>query len=140
MSCTPPVRTLSFPITVAFSKGGGAPNQGVSDIFVVSDDAFMQIAPLLKAIRTTLVLNNRTENAEVQVVLQPTDNGCTWGTDSVLLAYTTVVGSTTGAWFTNQTEFKRGIRVGVKVRQTTGTAVEMVSGMLIVDLELRSCK
>ena len=138
MSCSPPVRTLSFPISVAFSEGGSAPNQGVSDIFVLTDAEFTQIAPLLKAIRGTLVLSNRTENAEVQVVMQPTDDGCTWGADVQLLAYVSAVGATTGSWLTNQADFKRGIRVGVKVRQTTGTTVEMVRGTVILDLELRS--
>ncbi len=64
MSCGPPVRTLSFPISVAFSKGWASCRGVIAD--------------------------------------------------------------------------SRGIRVGLKVRQTTGTAVELVRGTVILDLELRS--
>jgi len=60
MSCTPPVRTLTLATnTPVWSKGGA---NGDSDIFVLSSDAIMQLAPLLSRVRATLTTDNPTTN------------------------------------------------------------------------------
>lgn len=140
MACnTPPVRTITLARRVPVWSKGGSVDQGRSDVFVLSDVDIEQVAPLLKAVRATLTVENRTINAEVEVVFQATNDGNVWETPIVLSqAWVDVDGPDTTPGYSTATNFKRGIRFGVRIRQATGTAVESARVSLVVDLELKS--
>lgn len=78
MACTPPVRTVTAARYQPVWSKGGATNQGISEVFVFTGRNIMAIAPMLKAVRATLTVENRTINAEVEVVFQATNDGITW--------------------------------------------------------------
>lgn len=86
MSCTPPVRTITVARNQPVWSQGGATNQGLSDVFVFTGDDVMQIAPMLSQVRATLIVDNRTINAEVEVVMQSTLDGVNWSNPMAALA------------------------------------------------------
>ncbi len=86
MSCTPPVRTLTVARNQPVWSQGGATNPGLSDIFVFTGDEFMQVAPMLSQVRATLIVDNRTLNAEIEVVMQSTLDGINWSNPIAALA------------------------------------------------------
>ena len=134
--CKPPIRTTSSS-RIVFSMGGSTV-QGESAVFVFTSEAEMQIAPLLDAFRVTALVNARSAQLEFKLVYQYTDDGCTWSAAQSVDQGTWLTATTTSAWNTSTANFKRGIRVGVVVRQTTGTNVEMADLTLIIDWDLRS--
>lgn len=140
MACnTPPVRTITVCRREPSWSKGGATDQGRSEVFVLSADSLVEVAALLKAVRATLTVENRTLNAEVEVVFQATNDGCTWEAPVVRSqAWVNADGTDTTPWYSTATNFKRGIRFGVRIRQATGTAVEMARVTLVLDLELKS--
>jgi len=99
----------------------------------------MQVAPMLSQVRATLIVDNRTLNAEIEVVMQSTLDGINWSNPVVLSqAWVNANGPDITAWHTNAADFTRGIRFGVRIRQAAGTAVEMARVSLILDLQLKS--
>ncbi len=139
MACTPPVRTVTAARYQPVWSKGGATNQGISEVFVFTGRNIMEIVPMLKAVRATLTVENRTINAEVEVVFQATNDGITWEAPIVLSqAWVNADTTDTTPWYTTVGNFKRGIRFGVRIRQATGTAVEMARVSLVLDLELKS--
>lgn len=114
-------------------------NQGLSEVFVLSGDNVTQIAPMLAAVRATLTVDNRTLNAEVEVVFQTTSDGISWEAPIVLSqAWVNMDTTDTTSWYSTTSNFKRGIRFGVRIRQASGTAVESARVSLVLDLELKS--
>jgi hypothetical protein len=137
MSCKPPIRTITTARRVlCFSEGGSAP--GESEIHVLTSEEIEQIAPLLAGVRVTITVENATEVCQTKTVLQATSDGCTWGDSVDLESYTAGNRVTTTAWHTTATSFLRGIRIGVLVGQTSGTAIQMCKVTLVIDFELRS--
>lgn len=66
-------------------------------------------------------------------------DGCVWETPIPLTTgFITTNGSTTTPWYTTTSNFKKCVRFGVRVKQATGTAVELARVTLELDLELRS--
>lgn len=138
MSCTPPIRTLTTVQRLVFSNGGNAP--GTSGVFVLSDDEMVEVAPLLLGVRVTVIISNATPDFMSQVVLQWTDDGCTWSNPINLES--SPVGddrTLTLAWYTTTADFRRGIRVGVRASQEAGVnAIQFGYAQFIIDLQLRS--
>lgn len=122
---------------VVFSLGTA--NPGTSPIHVLSPDQMVQIAPLLKAFRATVVVENASTNCETKAVFQATDDGITWG-NSVGLEANFVAGNrtTTTDWYSDTANFKRGIQIGVLVQQSSViTTLEVCKVTMIVDLEFK---
>ena len=144
MGCQPSVKTTTSTKRVVYSKGGST-NLGVSSIFVLTSDDLVQLAPLLAQLRVSVVTENLSEQAELWPFIETTQDGCTWsetttqflvgGSSATWISTDT---TTTTDWWTAVTELFRGLRIGVKVRQTTGTNVEAATVQLVVDWELKS--
>ncbi len=139
MSCSSPIRSLRLVSREAVWSKGGDDQESLSDIFVLSDSELESVGPELKAVRATVTIANRTINASVEVVLQTSSDGCTWETPIPLTTgFITTNGSSTTPWYTTTSNFKKLVRFGVRVKQATGTAVELARVSLEPDLELRS--
>lgn len=139
MSCTPPIRTLTIARREPVWSTGGSGSSGLSEVFVLSSDDIAQVAPLLAQLRATLTVENRTLNASVEVVFQTTSDGVTWETAIPLSqAFVTTNTTDTTPWYTDTANFKRGIRVGVRIKQATGNAVESARVTVVLDLQLKS--
>ena len=111
---------------------------GTSPIFVMTPAELMQIAPKLLQFRATIVVENKSENFACEAVYQYTNDGCTWSAEQSVDAGLGYVSATaTTAWNNTIANFTRGIRIGLRAKQTTGTNVEMGQVSLIIDLELR---
>jgi len=144
MGCQPTVKTTTSTRHVVYSKGGST-NQGVSAIFVLTPDDLISLAPLLAQLRVTLVTENLSDQAEIWPFIETTQDGCTWtetttqllvgGSSATWISDDT---TTTTDWWTAAPELFRGLRLGVKIRQTTGTNVEGATVQLVVDWELKS--
>jgi hypothetical protein len=141
-SCSETVKTITSQNRLVFSKGGSTA-QGESDIFALSPAALMQLAPNLLQFRVTVALENLTENAEIELVFQNTNDGCLWSTNIVVdptmgaAGWLGDNGVYTSAWYNTSANFLRGLRVGVIIRQSTGTGVEMGYATTVIDYELR---
>lgn len=139
MSCASPIRSLRLASNEPAWSRGGSDQDGLSDIFVLSDTELQDVAPELKGVRATVTIANRTNNASVEVVFQTSSDGCVWETPIPLTTgFITTNGSTTTPWYTTTSNFKKCVRFGVRVKQATGTAVELARVTLELDLELRS--
>jgi hypothetical protein len=137
MSCNPPVRTISTKTQTVFTKGGNAP--GTSDIFVLSPDSILQIAPLLAGVRATVKVTNATADFISQVVFQSTSDGLVWDNPISLEAAGSDNRVSTTDWYTTTTSFKRGIRLGVIASQEAGVnVVQMAQVTLTIDFLLRA--
>ncbi len=115
MGCTPPVKTVTLAIrTVVYSKGG-SPND--SEVFVLSPDSLMQIAPMLEKVRGTLRVENATANFQGQMVFQTTSDGESWDSPQNIGSAQSVGGSEKELYYTSDwtsiANTKRGIRFGV---------------------------
>jgi hypothetical protein len=139
MSCNSTVQTTTSQQRVVFSRSG-ATNQGVSSIFVLTPESLIQLAPSLSQLRVTLVTSNLSENAEVTPVIETTDDGCTWLETTTQFTPGTWVDTdsvTTYSWWTAVDELKRGVRLGVKIRQSSGTALEGAVVQAVIDWETK---
>jgi hypothetical protein len=100
----------------------------------------MELAPTLAGIRVTITVENATASCATQAVFQTTSDGHTWA-NPVALDPSFVAGNrvaTTTAWATSPGDFLRGIRIGLLVQQSSGTAVESCKVTMTVDFLLRS--
>lgn len=142
MSCTPPIRTVRSQTEVVFSKGGAA-GTSASDVFVLSPDGMIQIAPLVEQLRVTIIVDHvtgATGDCLTQAVLQATDDGITWGA-AVGLEAAPVAGnrSFTTDWHTSAANFRRGLRLGVVASQGNAvTNVVMCRVTFIIDLQMKA--
>ena len=128
-------QTINTGGRLVFSAGG---TPGLSDIFVMTPASLAQIAPRLGKFRVTVVIENTTTNFECKPVFQYTNDGCSWSTVQDVDGPLGFVSDTTiTAWNSDTAKFTRGIRIGLRAKQTTGTNVEMGQVSLIVDFELR---
>jgi hypothetical protein len=121
-----------------FSKGGTAP--GTSDIHVLWPDDLITVSPTVKQLRATLEVENATVNCQTKVVMQTTEDACTWPSPAIGLEAQFTAGNrkTTTAWEGTPANFKRGIRLGLLVEQAAGTAVETCKVTVVVDIEFKS--
>lgn len=140
MGCGSSVRSVRVGKRVPVWSKGGSPSQGLSDIFVFAEDEIKDLAPRLAQLRATIVLENCTPDAEVEVVFQATNDGCTWDNPvAITQAFLTADQKVTTPWHTQAADFKRGIRVGVRIRQATSvTEVQHARVTLTFDFELRT--
>lgn len=137
MSCTPTIRTFTAATrVVCFSNGGNAP--ATSSIHVLTDDEFARLAPILKAVRVTLIVENATSDCLTKAVLQSASDCNAWGVDVGLENnFTAGNSSRTTLWFTNLADFKRLIRLGVLVEQNSGFNTRVVCKVtMTVDYEV----
>jgi hypothetical protein len=135
MSCTPPIRTIRTVTATVFSKGGAAP--GSNDIFVLSPQSVIEIAPMLAAVRVTVIVENATADFLSQAVFQTTSDGDIWETEVALEIAASDNRKFTTNWYNAANAFKRGIRIGVIASQEAGvTSVQMARVTLIIDFQL----
>jgi hypothetical protein len=135
MSCTPPLRTIRTVTATVFSKGGTAP--GASEIFVLSPQSVTGIAPMLAAVRVTVIVENATADFISQAVFQTTSDGEVWDNPVALESAASDNRKFTTNWYNAANAFKRGIRIGVIASQETGvTSVQMARVTLIIDFQL----
>ncbi len=139
--CTPSVKTVTAAVREGvYSRGGNVGGlQGENEIFVVSPDGMIQVAPTLSGLRGTIIVENSTESVETKLVFQSTDDGMTWsapvGLESAFVGGNRKV---TTPWYTTSADFTRGIRVGVLVRQATSvTTVQMAKVTVVLDLQIK---
>ena len=140
-----PVKTFTTLKRVVNSRGGST-NQGTSSLFVRTEEQFTQLAPLVAQLRVSVVTENLSENAQIWVFMETTNDGLAWNEVGTALRLggqvpTNWINSgtvTTTDWWAAISELQRGPRIGVKVKQGTGTNVEMGTVQLVIDFELRS--
>ena len=75
--CTPSVKTITGTVRESMHSKGGSTAAGVNDIFVVSPDGMIQVAPTLLGLRGTIIVENATENVDTRLVFQSTEDGMT---------------------------------------------------------------
>ncbi len=140
MACSPPVQTVTLlDHKTLFTLGGSSP--GVNR-FILEDNAFLQIAPLLASLRTTLIVENASgasTDFETRVQFQTTNDGNgsepwqtvqDWGGGNRAI---------TSAPYSDTTKFGRGIRFSVECQQRTGVnSLLLGSVSLIVDFNLKT--
>lgn len=85
----------------------------------------MQVTPTLSQVRAAPIVDNRTRNTEIEVVMPSTLDDVTWS-NPVVLSEARV--SAHGP------DITRGVRFGVRIRQVAGTAVEMARISLIPEV------
>lgn len=137
MSCKPPIRTVRTGTYTVYSKGGTAP--ATSDIFVLTPESVAGIAPLLVAVRVTVIVENATPDFISQAVFQTTSDGCTWDTPVALETAQSDNRKVTTNWYKVPDAFDRGIRIGVLASQEVGVStLQMGRVTLIVDFQLAS--
>lgn len=137
--CTPSVKTITGTVRESMHSKGGSTAAGVNDIFVVSPDGMIQVAPTLLGLRGTIIVENATENVDTRLVFQSTEDGMTWsapvGLENAALPGNRKV---TTPWYTTAADFTRGIRVGVLVSQAnSATTVQMAKVTVIIDLQIK---
>jgi hypothetical protein len=140
MSCSSPVQTVTLADhKTLFSLGGSSP--GVNR-FIFEDPSYLQIAPLLSSLRTTLIVENASggpTDFETQVSFQTTNDG-NWSEPwRVIQAWGGGNRAVTSAPYTDVSNFGRGIRFSVECRQRD-TVNTLLLGMVsvIVDFTVKS--
>ena len=137
MSCSPPVRTLTLAVDVPVWSTGDT-NPGESDIFVLSREDLVQIAPMIAQVRVTMTVANATVSFQCRPVFQATNDAVTWDQAINLDTDKAGNGSWTSTWYSTAANFKRGIRFGVIASAASGTAVQVGRVTLVLDIQLKS--
>lgn len=135
MGCGSSVRTIKTETATIFSRGGTSP--GANDVFVLSPESINEIAPMLAAVRATIVVENATPDFLSQVVFQTSSDGDVWQTVPLEQAPASDNRKATTGWYDNKNDFRRAIRFGVVASQETGvTGVQLARVSLTIDLRM----
>lgn len=97
------------------------------------------LTPLISQLRASLMNQQATGTFEGQVFFQLSEDSCTWDPPIALDGVTYLVGngSSTTAWYSATSNYKRYIRFGVTAAATGGTIIAMANCSLIIDILLK---
>ena len=135
MSCSSSIRTLVIARRAVVFSGGSTSN---SLFFPLSSEEMESIAPMLDAMRVTIIVETATAGAKVAGAFRTSDDGTSWSTPTSLSAFVTGVGRLTGNWTGSPNDFKRLVQVGVDVQNVSGTVFEQALVTVMLDLRMQS--